>query len=107
MQYVQDISRCFDRAHGLAEAAFGDLKSDTAAAIAALQRHYRKGSLPLLALPERSDDLAPIEEIARRYREDFADVVILGTGVVPSPSLPRLSAQSWRYHWPNQNSRSL
>lgn len=40
----------------------------------------REGGVPLLALPRRTDDLSAIDETARRYRDSFADVLVLGTG---------------------------
>ena len=37
-------------------------------------------SLPILLLPPKIDDLAPLQAVADRYRAEFNDVVVLGTG---------------------------
>ena len=61
--------------------------SDLAAALARaeggldrLRQHYAEGTLPLLRLPEREDDLADIRAAAGRLTEGATDIVILGTG---------------------------
>lgn len=51
-----------------------------AAAQARLQGFYDDGSLPLLRLPEQSEDLTPAHEIAARYRAEMSDVIVIGTG---------------------------
>lgn len=45
-----------------------------------LRRAHDSGSLPLLRLPARTDDLAPLQAIATRFRRDYDTVVVLGTG---------------------------
>jgi glucose-6-phosphate isomerase len=52
----------------------------TGEALAALRRRHADGSLPLLRLPEKRDDIAPILGYARLLRENTTDVVFLGTG---------------------------
>ena len=52
----------------------------TADALAALRSRHGDGSLPLLRLPEKRDDMASILSLARLLREDATDVVFLGTG---------------------------
>jgi glucose-6-phosphate isomerase len=50
------------------------------AALARLRRARADGSLALLGLPERSDDLDVCRPVADAYRARFAEVVVLGTG---------------------------
>jgi glucose-6-phosphate isomerase len=61
--------------------------SDLAAALARveggldrLRQHYAEGTLPLLRLPEREDDLADIRAAAGGLTEGATDIVMLGTG---------------------------
>jgi len=49
-------------------------------AVDGLRRRHADGSLPLLRLPARHDDLAALGAVASRYRRDFDDILILGTG---------------------------
>jgi glucose-6-phosphate isomerase len=52
----------------------------TEAALDELRRRHADGSLPLLRLPEKRDDISPILGYARLLRESTTDVVFLGTG---------------------------
>ncbi len=45
-----------------------------------LRLDYKSGALPLLKLPEAREDLKILQPISQHYREEFDDVVILGTG---------------------------
>ena len=65
---------------GLERAAVTALQAATRAGIEGLIAARRDGSLPVLRLPERTDDLAPLTAIARSFRERFDDVVVLGIG---------------------------
>ena len=83
MLYEQSIDNCFAEAigkGGLERSDFDAALTETAAAMAALRRHHEQGSLALLALPGRGDDLASLGALAERLRADFSDVVILGAG---------------------------
>jgi len=83
MSYVHLTSSCFSDvlgAHGLDRGRFNTLLENTKPALETLRAQYSEGSLPLLRLPERTDDLAALTPIAARYRDQFDDVVILGTG---------------------------
>lgn len=83
MPYTQDTENCFAAAigqTGLAADAFADLLGPCEAAMGRLRAGHEDGSLALLRLPERRNDLEAMEEVAERYRADFADVVVLGTG---------------------------
>lgn len=66
--------------HGIAAAAFDAMLEKTRGALDRLRAWHRDGSLPLLRLPERSDDLAAVRERAQRLRDGATDVVFLGTG---------------------------
>ncbi len=61
-------------------AHFEDVLARTADALAALRTRHADGSLPLLRLPEKRDDIAPVLGYARLLRENTTDVVFLGTG---------------------------
>jgi len=61
-------------------ADFDSVLARTAAALALLRDRHADGSLPLLQLPERRDDIAAILSLARLLRENTTDVVFLGTG---------------------------
>ncbi len=52
----------------------------TADALSALRKHHADGTLPLLRLPEKRDDVSPILGYARLLQENTTDVVWLGTG---------------------------
>jgi glucose-6-phosphate isomerase len=52
----------------------------TEGALDRLRRHYAEGTLPLLRLPERQDDLAEIAAAADRLKQGASDIVVLGTG---------------------------
>lgn len=67
-------------AHGVADAAFAAAMARTEGALDRLRQHYSEGTLPLLRLPEKKDDLAQIRDAARKLADGASDVVILGTG---------------------------
>jgi glucose-6-phosphate isomerase len=107
MPYTHETENCFSDAvgaGGLARADFDKLLAATRPAIDDLRNRHADGSLPLLRLPAARDDLAVLKDVADRYRRDFDDVFVLGTGgsslggkslcelagPVPDSSLPRL-----------------
>ncbi|MDA5194706.1 hypothetical protein [Govanella unica] len=49
-------------------------------ALEAIRAGYHAGNEPLLSLPSARDDLTAIRTLADHLRENFSDVVILGTG---------------------------
>src|SRR6476469_4299598 len=67
-------------AHGVVKAAFTDALSRCEGALAWLRKQHADGSLPLLRLPAKADDLDEIEKAAARRRAGATDIVILGTG---------------------------
>ena len=67
-------------AHGVAADALDAALRASEAALAGLRAAHADGTLPLLRLPERTDDLDAIMRTAARLRAGASDVVILGTG---------------------------
>lgn len=65
---------------GLSAAEMEAALARTAPALETLTKIYETGSLPLLGLPEKTDDLAEIAEAAQWLAEGASDVVVLGTG---------------------------
>ena len=65
---------------GLSEEGLAHALQATAPALARLREAAADGSLPLLQLPGRTDDLRACRNVAAAYREAFAQVLVLGTG---------------------------
>ncbi len=83
MSYRQIIDGCLSAQAGdglLERAMFDELVMRAGAATENLGSQKANGTLPLLALPERRDDLTAITPVAERFRQSFDDVIILGTG---------------------------
>ena len=83
MIYRQSIDNCLADAigpTGLDRAAYEALLARTAPVLDQLRDWRQSGGLPLLALPDARADLEALTPIAERYRSQFDDVVILGTG---------------------------
>jgi glucose-6-phosphate isomerase len=83
MSVVQCIDSALEKnvgQHGVAEAALGAALARTEGALDRLREHYAKGTLPLLRLPEKQDDLAQIREAAKNLSDRATDIVVLGTG---------------------------
>ena len=59
---------------------FNEVLLRTADALAHLRKHHADGTLPLLRLPERHDDIATLLGYATLLRDNTTDVVFLGTG---------------------------
>ena len=81
--YLQDVSGCLAPTAGagrLGQPAYRDYLASTAVSLCNLRAAHEDGSLPLLRLPERRDDLVGLRETASRYRRQFRDVIVLGTG---------------------------
>jgi glucose-6-phosphate isomerase len=81
--FVQSVDACFETRigpDGLPRAAYEAALAATAPALAKLRARHADGSLPLLRLPERTDDLPAIRSAATRLTEGATDVVFLGTG---------------------------
>jgi glucose-6-phosphate isomerase len=67
-------------AHGVSEAALSAALARTEGALDRLRQHYAEGTLPLLRLPERQDDLTDIAGAAAKLKQGASDIVVLGTG---------------------------
>ncbi len=83
MPFEHLTDNCFAAAigdRGLAAEAYDSALAETPAALDFLRAAHADGSLPLLRLPEATDDLDALAPVARRLRADCDDVVILGTG---------------------------
>jgi glucose-6-phosphate isomerase len=83
MTYTHETDSCFADAvgaGGLPRAAYDSLLEATRPAIETLRRRHADGSLPLLRLPAERGDLAPLKDVADRYRSDFDEIFVLGTG---------------------------
>jgi glucose-6-phosphate isomerase len=83
LPYTQIIDECFAEkigGKGLARLAFETMLARSAPSIEKLRQWQKDGTLPLLRLPARSDDLAEMQQVAADFRKRFANVVVLGTG---------------------------
>src|SRR5882724_2946292 len=59
---------------------FAAVLARTGAALASLRKQHADGTLPLLRLPEKRDDIATILGYAALLRDGTSDVIFLGTG---------------------------
>jgi len=66
--------------HGVAAAALSDTLGRAADALAWVRQAHADGSLPLLRLPARHDDIAQIADAAKKLAAGATDIVLLGTG---------------------------
>ncbi len=83
MPFQQDIESARAETigrHGVGKAALDATLRRCAAALDALRKAHADGTLPLLRLPARTDDLDGIARAATRLRADATDIVVLGTG---------------------------
>jgi glucose-6-phosphate isomerase len=83
MLYRHDTENCFVTAigaRGLADEEYAATLAQTGAALKTLSQAYADNSLPLLRLAEMDEDLQSIKPLAERWRQDFDDVIVLGTG---------------------------
>jgi glucose-6-phosphate isomerase len=83
MLIAQSIDSALEKNVGKHGVAGGTLAAALARAEAALDRlrqHYSEGTLPLLRLPEKQDDLAQIRKAATTLTASTTDLVMLGTG---------------------------
>ncbi len=83
MSYRQTIDGCLSKQAGdglLDRPVFDELVMRAGASVTRLAEQKANGSLPLLALPDRRDDLAALMPVAEKFAKSFDDVIILGTG---------------------------
>jgi len=82
MLYVQSVDRALQSGigeGGVPGRAYLDQLRRAEESLTALRSAHESGSLPLLALPGRTDDLVPLAEVALKLAE-ASNVVFLGTG---------------------------
>ena len=65
---------------GIPKTAIEAALSVTETELQRLRDEERSGKLPLLSLPDETDDLGPVEQAARKLRDGASDIVFLGTG---------------------------
>lgn len=83
MEYTHQTDSCFSDAigaHGVTKTSHAAMLARTEPALDQLRQWRDTGTLPLLALPYRLDDIDAIAPIAERFRSSFNDVIVLGTG---------------------------
>src|SRR5688572_13674218 len=66
--------------HGVEAKALADMLKRSEAALTTLRARHKDGSLPLLRLPARKDDLPAIQDAAKKLAAGATDIVLLGTG---------------------------
>jgi len=83
MSVIQTIDSALEKnvgPHGVTDAALSGALARAEGALDRLRQHYTDGTLPLLRLPEKQDDIAGIREAAARLKDGATDIVVLGTG---------------------------
>ncbi len=83
MAFEQTITKCFSVTAGgvgLDRATFDVNLTRSAAGLAKIRAGHADGSVPLLALPSKTDDLDQLRACADHVRSQFTDAVLLGTG---------------------------
>jgi glucose-6-phosphate isomerase len=83
MLYRHDIEGCLAETVGIRGLTGSELAATLARAKGALKKLKRlrdKGGLPLLALPDRRDDLPALAALADEFRRRFQHVLMLGIG---------------------------
>ncbi len=83
MPFVQSIEGCMEAAigaGGLSRAAFESRLAKLDVALAALKTQYEEGTLPLLRVPEQSDDIAAASDALIRLSDGAKTLVFFGTG---------------------------
>jgi glucose-6-phosphate isomerase len=79
MTYQHDIGGAIG-AHGIDEGRLAPVLAEAAPALERLRAWHKDGSLPLLRLPAKRDDLPMLQTLADEFRRRFDHVVLLGTG---------------------------
>ncbi len=83
MTFTHDITRAFEDTvgeEGAEKVVFSDMLLQAREAIAKLDACKKTNSLPILNIAEREDDLALIEETAKRITGGFKTLVVIGMG---------------------------
>jgi glucose-6-phosphate isomerase len=83
MSVIQAVDRAFVSSigeGGIDDAAYAAELERTRAALDWVRKSHADGSLPILLMPETTDDLPPIRETVARMLRGATDLVFLGTG---------------------------
>jgi len=83
MAVLQSVALALDEAigsDGIPRRTFEAMLARTEEALGWLRARHDDGSLPLLHLPAKEDDLESIETAAKHLRADASDIVFFGTG---------------------------
>jgi glucose-6-phosphate isomerase len=80
MQNIDSAREKIVGPHGVAAGALDAMLARAQGALDDLRKRHADGTLPLLRLPERQDDLSEIRAAARTLTQGATDIVVLGTG---------------------------
>jgi glucose-6-phosphate isomerase len=80
LQSIDDAREEHVGRDGVTAGAYADVLARSAEALAWIRARHADGKLPLLRLPEKTDDLAAIGGAAKRLVAGAGDIVFLGTG---------------------------
>lgn len=75
--FTQDLSGFTSKSSSTFSA---EMKNQWQLAYQGLYQDYKAGNIPVFAPPFWTEDLVELEDVAKRYRQDFEDILILGTG---------------------------
>jgi glucose-6-phosphate isomerase len=82
-EYSHQTDACFANAigaSGLEASRYAALLAQTMPALQNIREWRENGSLPLLTLPFQRDDFDDMTLVSDRFRKDFDNVIVLGTG---------------------------
>jgi glucose-6-phosphate isomerase len=81
MLYTQNVDHALksNNSGGVSDDAFAQMLARTEPALANLRKAHADGTLLLLRLPEKTDDLASLKKVAAKFKK-ASDIVFLGTG---------------------------
>ena len=83
MPIVQSIEGCMEAAIGVAglePSAFQGRLAKLDGALAELRTHYKRGTLPLLGVPEQTEDIDEADDALARLNEGAKTLIFFGTG---------------------------
>ena len=82
MTYQHNIQGCFSQAgeKGLSEAVFDSYRPSLQEALLKFQDIYKKGAWPHFKIPFLRKDLVEAMPLSSKFRDEFSDILILGTG---------------------------
>jgi len=83
MPLIQSIDSALEKIigeHGVSAGTLDSMLARAQGALEDLRKRHADGALPLLRLPEKQDDLAPIRGVAQKLATGATDIVMLGTG---------------------------